>query len=145
MMSYAKYLFAAGLAGWWSSAWTASFECPRAQIETGAARDIVYFPELFAEASLQHYAFAIGLSNQARVALAPDTTAGRFVLPIQGGRLYLVTARKKIESLADFAIVLPEEDDSRGGTFLHGPVPRPLQAVHLEGLPPEAEVCSVQW
>lgn len=123
--------------------------CPRAQIESQPQLGSVYFPDPLAEPGWHGYAFVTDPAGLTRLALLPEATPGHFGLPLPGGRLYLVSSREPIKGLTNFSIHIPMEQDdmdaAKGATFLHGPIPRPLQEISLEGLPLGAQACSIPW
>jgi hypothetical protein len=95
------------------------------------------------EHTSKRYAYVSDLAGKQREPLRQDQDSGRFSLPLQGGRLYLVTAQELGSRFAPFVLSLPEAENGKG-TEWHGPVPRSMRPVRLDGLPKDAQACELK-
>jgi hypothetical protein len=123
-----------------------SVVCPRVRVTSSPSGDFVSFPSLHADSSehtSKRYAYVSDLAGKQREPLRQDQDSGRFSLPLQGGRLYLVTAQELGSRFAPFVLSLPEAENGKG-TEWHGPVPRSMRPVRLDGLPKDAQACELK-
>jgi len=125
------------------------FDCPKAQLEPGEGKTWVRFLEVDAPGQFV-YALAAAHHNANEkdwIALTPDndTSEPRYLAPLAGGWIYLITLPAELPSLSRLAIHPPVEDDAKGAGLIHGPSPRWLEPDSLLGLPENAKVCAVEW
>lgn len=96
------------------------------------------------------YALAVGADGEWREPTTeePGSVSPRYQFDTPTGQFYLVMAQASVEGLEKFAIVPPEEDDSKGLVVSDGAVPRQLRHGSLPGrgpslrLPPGIQVCT---
>jgi len=125
------------------------FDCPKAQLEPGEGKTWVRFLEVDAPGQFV-YALAAAHHNANEkdwIALTPDndTSEPRYLAPLAGGWIYLITLPAELPSLSRLAIHPPVEDDAKGAGLIHGPSPRWLEPDSLLGLPENAKACAVEW
>ena len=126
------------------------FDCPKAQLEPEGDKTWMRLLEVDAPPGHAVYAFASTQHNaQAEqwVALLPDTETGepRYLAPLAGGWIYVITTPAAWPSLARHAIAPPAEGDAKSAGYIHGPEPHWLEPDSLPGLPGDARVCALEW
>lgn len=144
-------LVAVGVA--WTLPASGDNPCPRVQIERlDDGRNLVRLLEADIPKGHRLYALAMAsrdLDPDEWKVLTPDKQSAdsRYLSPLEGGWLYLITTPEKWTGREAYAIKPPPEEDTKGAGFFHGPPPRwlELETEPLPGLPKAARVCSLEW